>query len=885
MGAFEVQRLIGAGGMGEVYLARDVRLNRDVALKVLPEALTLDDDRLGRFEREAQVLASLNHPNIAAIYGVEESPDPVGPLPAGRKALVLELVDGPTLADRLARGPLPLDEALAVAKQIAEGVEAAHRQGVIHRDLKPANIKLRPDGRVKVLDFGLAKLIASSVAPPSHHDSVTGEMATVLSPVVTSVGVIVGSAAYMSPEQARGRPTDKRSDVWAFGAVVFEMLTGERAFKADDVAATIAAVLERQPRWEQLPPHTPASIRRLLRRCLEKDPQRRLHDLADARLDIEDASTERVDEPITHRARRAGLFAAAVAATAIVAGVAGWLLQPSSRAGDHTAAVSRLVIAPDEPISETEGVLVMSRDGRRVAYAAGPPGHQHLVVREMDQFAGRPVPDTEGVVSAAFSPDGESLAFIAGRKLRTIAIAGGAALTLRDRVDGAGLAWTADQTILYNPGTATGIWRMPIGGGEPSAVTTPGPRDNDQRFPELLPGSHAIVFNARGGVALDKIYVESLQTHERRQLLTGTAAHYLPSGYLVFVDGGTLYAVRFDASSLEMKGTPVTLLEGVSLAQNGQPLISYSDAGSLVYVPTTASAAASTLVWVDLAGREQPAGASGMPWAQPRLSPDGRRVVTALRSSTEDLWLIDLERGTSSRLTTQGTASFPVWFPDGRHLAFSSAKEASYAIYRRPVDGSAPDERLLSANVPNYVFSASPNGDALIFVNVDPTTLQDIRVLRADQRDTSQPFLTTPFREGAPAFSPDGRSVAYISDESGRLEVYVRPYPGPGEKWAVSNSGGNEPVWSRDGRTLFYRAGNTMMAADVQVAPAFSIGKARKLFDGPYERSNALWANYDTSPDGQRLLMIRRERPPAPASHINVVLNWLEDLAEKLPAK
>jgi serine/threonine-protein kinase len=467
--------------------------------------------------------------------------------------------------------------------------------------------------------------------------------------------------------------------------------------------------------------------------------------------------------------------------------------------------------------------------------------------------------------------------------LRTIAVSGGAALTLRDRVDGAGLAWTEDKAILYNPGTATGIWRIPTTGGEPRAVTRTGPKDNDQRFPELLPDGNGILFSARGGVAVDKIYVESFQTHERRQLVTGAAAHYLPSGYLVFVDGGTLYAVRFDASTREVKSAPVTLLEGVSLARTGQPLISFSDAGSFVYVPTTASALASSLVWVDRAGREQPAGASGMAWAQPRLSPDGRRVVTALRSP-EDLWLIDLERGTSSRLTTQGSASFPAWFPDGRHLAFSSAQEGSYAIYRRPVDGSTPDQQLLSAGFPNYVFSAAPDG-TLVFVAVDPKTLQDIRVLRPDQRDASQPFLTTPFREGGPAFSPDGRWIAYISDESGRFEVYVRPYPGPGEKWAVSNGGANEPVWSRDGRALFYRAGDAIMAVDVQVKPTFSIGKARKLFEGPYERSNALWANYDSSPDGQRLLMVRRERPPAPASHINVVLNWLEDLSEKLPAK
>jgi serine/threonine-protein kinase len=544
-----------------------------------------------------------------------------------------------------------------------------------------------------------------------------------------------------------------------------------------------------------------------------------------------------------------------------------------------------LLIAPSEPMSETEGVLVISRDGRRVAYAAGPAGRQQLFVREIDQFASKALPETEGVVSAAFAPDGQSIAFLAERRLRIVSLLGGAPLTLRDRVDGAGVNWTADQSILYNPGTATGIWRIPAAGGEPSAVTQPGSKDNEQRFPEVLPDGKGLLFSARGGVTDDQIYVESLQTHNRRTLMKGAAAHYLPTGHLVFVQAGTLFAVRFDAERLETKGAPVTLLEGIRQTRSGQPLISYSDTGSIVYLSATVNAGSNALVWVDRAGVERPAGAFGRPFAQPRLAPDGRRVVTSLRGNTEDLWLLDLERGTSSRLTVESNASFPVWTPDGRRLTLASAKEGSYDIYWRPIDGSAPDERLLSGKWPLYPFSWSPDGKVLAFVSVNPTTLQDIRVLSVDQKGASKPFLETQFREGGPAFSPDGKWIAYVSDESGRFEIYVRPFPGPGEKWPISVEGGTEPVWPRNGRELFYRTGDTIMAVDVQTTPSFSAGKPRKLFDRTYERSLALLANYDASPDGQRLLMVRQEDASAPATHINVVLNWLEELTPRLPSR
>jgi len=877
--------------MGEVYRGRDVRLNRDVALKVLPGEFTRDPDRLARFAREAQLLASLNHPNIGAIYGLEEWSDAV----TSSSALVLELVEGPSLADRIAAGPIPIDEAVPIARQIAEALEAAHDQGIVHRDLKPANIKLRADGRVKVLDFGLAKLTTAREAQSSSGSDGLVQSPTFLptmSPLLTGVGIVLGTAAYMSPEQAKGRAADKRSDIWAFGGVLFEMITGRRPFDADDVPGVIAAILERQPAWDSLPARTPAIVRRLLRRCLEKDPKRRLHDIVDARLDLEDALASRVEDTDEWAGSKETRFTGttlggAIAIAAIATAAIVWFLKPSGTTGAREARLARFLIAPADAMPTNEGILVISRDGRRIAYAAGPAGRQRLFVREMDRFASTAIPDTEGVVTATFSPDGQSIAFVAERRLRTVSLAGGTPLTLRDRVDGAGLAWTANDEILYNPGTATGIWRIPAAGGEPAPLTKQGARDNQQRFPEMLPGGKGIVFSAQGGVSDDQVYAESLATHERHSVVKGLAPHYLPTGHLAFVAGGTLFAVRFDAERLEAKGAPVTLLEGIRQARSSQPLISYSDVGSIVYVATNVDSGSNELLWVDRDGTEQVASAGGRAYAQPRLSPDGRRVVASLRGDVEDLWMIDLERGTSSRLTANGKASFPVWSPDGRRLTLASAKEAesAYSIYWRPIDGSAPDEQLLSGNWPNYPFSWSPDGKHLAFVAVNPTTLQDILVLNMDQRSASTPFLETPFREGAPVFSPDGKWIAYVSDDSGRFEVYARPFPGPGEKWPISTEGGSEPVWPRGGKQMFYRAGDAMMVVDVELAPTFSAGRPRKLFDKPYERSIALWPNYDVSPDGRRLLMVHREAQAAPPTHINVVLNWLDELKEKLPGR
>jgi Tol biopolymer transport system component len=877
LGAYEVLSALGAGGMGEVYRARDTKLGRDVALKILPDSFAQDRERLARFQREAQVLASLNHQHIGAIFGLEES--------SGVSALVLELIAGPTLADRIAEGAIPLPEALVIARQIAEALEAAHEQGVIHRDLKPANIKLRPDGTVKVLDFGLAKLVEAPVV----HGGGLSQSPTISAPAMTGIGSILGTAAYMSPEQAKGRAVDKRGDVWAFGCVVYEMLTGSRPFIGEDVTGTMAAILERQPSWERLPAATPAPIRRLLLRSLEKDPRRRLHSIADARLEIEDAlapqATGRaVVDPRLRRSIAFGILLAVIL-TALTTGTLVWLLKPSAAAVPAARDTVRFNITPPAPLAVAEGFVAVSPDGRQVAYGAGDAASQQLFVHDIGRFDSRVVPGTDGVVDAAFSPDGQSIVFIADRKLKRVALAGGTPRTLRESVDGAGLNWTPDQNILFNPGLATGIWRIPADGGMPTVVTIAGGKDNNHRFPEMLPNGKGVLFSGGGGVSENQIYVQSLTSGQRRALVHGVAPHYLPTGHLTYVEGGTLFAVRFDLERLDVTGSAVALVEGIKQARTSAPLLSFSRVGSMAYVPTVAGAGSNTLVWVDHAGVEQPAPASGRLYAQPRLAPDGTRVVASLRGDSEDLWLYDLRREAWNRLTFEAKSSFPLWTPDGRRLTYSSGKDGPYNIFWRPVDGSASEERLLAGDRPNYPFSWSPDGRVLAFVSVNSTTFQDIWVLDVHDKSKPRPFLETQFREGAPTFSPDGRWLAYVSDESGRNEIYVRPFPGPGEKWAISTEGGNEPVWPRNGRQIFYRTGDAMMAVDVETTPTFSAGKPRRLFEKPFERSIAFWPNYDVSADGQRLLMIKNVDQTAAPNRLSVVLNWDEDLKQRVPAK
>jgi serine/threonine-protein kinase len=869
--------------MGVVYRARDTKLKRDVAIKMLPRDVASDPERLARLQREAEVLASLNRPNIAHLYGIEGSQETT--------ALVMELVEGPTLADRIAAGPIPIDEALPIVRQVVDALEAAHEQGVVHRDMKPANIKVRPDGVVKVLDFGLAKALDPASSQSSH--SLAPTMTT---PAATEAGSILGTAPYMSPEQAIGKPVDKRTDIWAFGCTVYEMLAGTAPYARETKAETLVAILEREPDWAALPAATPASVRRLLARCLTKDARRRLRDIGDARVDLDDeASAGEASMP--RRSSSAPTIVQSIAGlvlTAVITGALVWTFKPSA-ASRPLSSVARLVIVPPPgEVFDTDNFgVAISPDGRRVAYvAARDADRKRIYLRDVEQFDSLPLPGTDGGDAPFFSPDGQWIGFVAGGKLRKTRVDGGQPQTITEAVQAnsavAVASWERDDNIYFTPTPGTGIWRVPSSGGTPVATTMLRESENSHRWPQLLHDGASLLFSASTG-SDSQVYVQSLATGERRPIARGLGARYLPSGHLIYVQGGALMAVRFDVNRLETVGDarPVltSFMQAVRLRNgtvtNQVPQISVSTAGTIAYLPARSKPLQRSLVWVSRAGVETPSGASGGVYFQPRLSPDGSRVaVTISGEDNDDIWLYELARGTWSRLTTGGNNSFPLWSLDGRRLAHVSDRSGPDNMYVKSLD-STQDERLLVSAEANYPFAWTPD-DTLVFVKPDPITLQDILMLRRTEAAPTS-ILSTPFGEGGPAVSPDGRWLAYVSNESGRNEVYVAPLERPGERSTVSTDGGNEPVWSPNGRELFFRNSNDMLVVDISTSPTLSSGKPRRLFTGAYERTLALWPNYDVANDGQRFLMVKMLDPEASPMQINVVLNWIDELNRLLP--
>ncbi len=925
LGPYEILSQLGAGGMGEVYRARDTKLGREVAVKVLPSAFSGDPERLARFEREAQLLASLNHPNIAAIYGLEES--------GGVHALVMELVEGPTLAERLAgtqplarsreagppsplgRGaggegagssPLPLGEALPIARQIAEALEAAHEKGIVHRDLKPANVKVTPEGKVKVLDFGLAKAFAgdSSATDLSQSPTVTSGS--------TREGVVLGTAAYMSPEQARGKPLDKRTDIWSFGCVLYEALTSRQAFSGETVSDTIAAVLSRNPDWQALPAATPTKILDLLRRCLQKDATRRLHDIADARIEIEETLSGTVEVGAVHDLPRSDREAplqknwvralpwglAAISTLALVALTVGNVLRAPR---PPTRPVARFVV----PLPPTERLalglftaIALAPDGSRLVYVANHAGTTQLYVRAIDRFEVTPIAGTEAASSPFFSPDGQSVGFFAEGKLKKVSLSGGAPLTLCSAPVNRGASWRPDDTIIFAPSITSGLFRVSAAGGTPKPLTVPDRKKGElsHRWPEILPGGKAVLFTIWTGTTFDdaRIGVLSLETGERRVLVEGgTYARYVPSGHLVYARTGGLLAVPFDLKRLEVTGPPASILEGVSMNPTfGAAEFSSSTDGSLAYVSGGSTVGERTLLWVDRKGAAQPLPAPPRGYRAPRLSPDGQRLAVGIEGTNSGVWLYELARGTLTRLTASGPIPFPIWTPDGKHVTFVSALGGALNLYWMPADGSGAAERLTTSEDAQWESSWSPNGQVLAFSESDPTTGLDIWVLSLEGDPSTplgagrkpQPFLQTPSNEGGGMFSPDGRWLAYVSDESGRNEIYVRPFPGPGGKLQISTEGGTEPMWPRNGRELFYRNGDKMMAAAVETRPAFAAAKPKLLFEGHYETGVfAFQPNYDVASDGQRLLMLKASEQESAATQINVVENWSEELRRLAP--
>jgi serine/threonine-protein kinase len=882
--------------MGEVYRAEDTNLSRQVAIKVLPDEYAHDAERLARFEREAKLLASLNHPNIAAIHGLEEH--------EGKRFLVLELVEGQTLSERLKKGRIPLDETLDIGRQIAEGLEAAHEKGIIHRDLKPANVKVTPEGKVKILDFGLAKAFyeQAATADMSHSPTITDEM--------TRPGVVLGTAAYMSPEQAKGKSTDRRADIWAFGCILYECLTGKRAFPGETITESIAKILESEPDWAQLPVETSSFVRAALRQCLQKDKARRLRDIADVWIGIQESAT-RPSEPVAFP-RRFSMWwtAGSVAAGALAATLVTVALMRHSRVAP-TAPVTRAIIriAPGQWLDgvrfrgrPTRTAMAVSGDGSFIVYSAIPedPGLQarpQIYLRRLNQMDAAAIPGTEGGISPFLSPDGRWVGFWAGGKLIKTSVERGVPAVLCDVTSLFGASWGIDNNIIFSPRDDAGLFRVSADGGKPEAVTVPDKAKEEfsHRLPHCLPDGKGVLFTITREPWDDqpRVAVLDLQTRKWQVLIEDAGdASYLPTGHIIFLRQGSLMAAPFDLDKLKMTGQPVPVVADVMQATNSTSNVqntcagqfATSDSGWLIYV--TGSAVRdleNSLVWVDHEGTAQPITSFKGPFHVPRLAPDGQRIGYSTIGSECRLHVYDIARGTDSPLTGEGKGSYPVWTADGRQLIFSWWKSGLPKLHWQPADGSSPMERLTTSEYIQCPGSVTPDGATLVFVETDAAGELGIRLLDLQSRRVT-PVPNSRSNESYPAFSPDGRWLAYSSDESGREEVYVRSFPSPGSKWKLSLEGGTEPLWARNGEQLYYRFQDQVWAVNVRTGAAFTPGKPRLLFEKPgYRRAGPL-ACWDISLDAQQFLMVKmEERKPQPVSEMILVQNWFEELKRLCP--
>ncbi len=878
LGPYEILAPLGAGGMGEVYRGRDSKLNRDVAIKVLPEALAGDTQYMARFEREALVLASLNHPNIATVYGIEQG------------ALVMELVEGADL-----RGPLPLEEAIPIARQIAEGLEAAHERGIIHRDLKPANIKLTPAGVVKILDFGLAKSAGefSAVAPGSSPT-----MSPTLSLAMTQAGMILGTAAYMSPEQARGKPVDRRADIWAFGIVLYEMLTGEQLFGGGEtVTDTLASVVKDAPDFGKLPADTPPHIRRLLERCLRKDVKTRLQAIGEARIMLDEARDAAASPTMQATATRRSWLPWALAGVSVVLALAlGGLLWRATRPMEKPLLRFSTDLGP-EAVADNRITTAISPDGTRLAYPVRPAGGtvNLLATRLMDQSKPTVLSGTENAADPFFSPNGQWIGFFADGHLRKVSIQGGAPTTLCDAAAMRGADWGEDGNVVFGVAGGAPLARVPSSGGTPQSLAKPTEKGTSQRWPQILPGGHAILFTGGTVGSFDDASIEVLilKTGETKMVQRGGYfGRYLSSGHLVYIHQGTLFAVPFDLDRNQTRGMPAPILEDVAgNVTNGGGQMDFSRTGTLVYLSGKSGATTFNLSWLDALGKKEPLLADPLILG-PRFSLDGKRLVYF---TTADISVYDLARGSTTRLPVQNGDGYPVWTPDGKHIVY----ESTTGLFWVRSDGSGPPQRIYESKAGSPVaWSFTPHGRRLAFHQAGEGTGRDIWTLPLDTSDPDHPkagaaelFLATKGNDVEPVFSPDGRWLAYASGESGSYHIFVRPFPegatGGGQA-QISTTPGRFPLWSRTAKELFYLTadGHIMVVPYTINGRSFEPGKPRQWVGNQI----ILTGNsipYDLAPDGKRFAVFLAPEASAGAEKANLhmifLLNFFDELKRRIP--
>jgi serine/threonine-protein kinase len=886
LGPYEILAPIGRGGMGEVYRARDTRLDRTVAIKILPST---DPERRARFEREARAIAALQHPHICTLHDVGSAD--------GTDFLVMEYLEGDTLAERIARGPLPLDQALRIAFETTDALARAHAAGIVHRDLKPANIMLTKAG-VKLLDFGIAK-----VSPLAAGGNT---MTRATPPGLTEDGAILGTVQYMAPEQLEGKPADARSDVFALGALLYEMIAGRPPFAGQSQATLIVAIMGSTPApLTAGHPMTPAAVDRLVMTCLAKLPDDRWQSTQDLLRELrwlaDPASTTTAGgtvvtrgAPPARRGRAATLAAAGLVLGALIGGGAVvWMQSPARGPASPPLARFAITLPAGETLASADNqnagaALDISPDGSKVAYITARAGHQQLALRTVDRLEPAILPGTDEAGGPFFSPDGEWIGFFAGSQLKKISVAGGAAINIASVPPVArGATWAPDGAIYLTPTYADAIYKVPASGGLATALTSLGNGESNHLLPHVLPGGNAFVFTVWTGGSFDEasVWLWTFATGQRRKLIDAASnARYASTGHLVFARGGALLAVPFDLARLEVTGGPLPVADNVLInPANGTAEFAVSSAGTLVYAGTPASPVGTILAWVDRTGHEERIADIPAFLERPRLSPDGRRIAV---ERLNDIWVYDLTTGAFRRVTFQGVNQYPVWSRDAKQLTFNRAAAGKLpALFTAASDGSGQADAIVVDEGVQFPSDWTPNGRTLVFDRVLLQTQAgnwDILSWTRGEK-AATPIVNGPFNEFGAVFSPDGRWLAYVSEESGRREVYVRPYPGPGTSLQISSGGGDQPRWSRDGKELFFYAGITFMHAQVTTAQDAASSKPARMFDGAYRTrvDEPGYPSYDVSLDGRRFLMLRASAADSAPTRLNVVLNWFEELKRR----